>query len=321
MQAIMQNRYGEPTEVLSLEEVPAPVPEPGELLLEVHLACVTSAATAFQRGERLDTRLFAGLLRPSNPTPGMAVVGTVLVGNDHFAKGERVVAALMAGGAHAEQVVVKEGELVRRLPDDLDDAAGIAMLEAQTAWYFLTAVAEVQPGQEVLINGASGAVGSTAVQIAKHLGARVTGVCSTRNVELVRSLGADAVVDYTVTPIEDIAERFDLVLDAVGTTTFPAVRHLLRPEGRFLTTVLSLSTLFWSAFSRQCGIAFAGLNQDQDQLEALEQLVRSRELTVHVDRTVPLSGVPEAFAYVSTGRKRGLVLVQVREPERIRLVG
>lgn len=316
MQAVEQTTYGDPS-VLNLVQVPEPTPAPGQLLIRVQAVAVTQAEVALSSGTPWVARLYAGLLRPRIRVPGMAVAGTVVAlgdGVSTFVVGDRVYGATLDGGGLAELACLDASGLVRHIPDGLSEADAIGVLEAQTAWWFLRHVAKVQPGWSVLVNGASGAVGSTAVQIARHLGATVTGVCSTRNVALVRELGAERVIDYTTTDFTRDAGRYDLILDAVGKSSFGACRHLLRPGGTWLTTAPTPGTMLWSGCTAlfggpRCRVAFAGLNQSVEQFGELEALVRSGTLRSVVDRTYPLGRAADAFAYVATGRKRGVVLV------------
>jgi NADPH:quinone reductase-like Zn-dependent oxidoreductase len=319
MQAIVQNQYGDLAEVMTVQHLDVPGIGADEMLVSVKMSAVSRAETILQSGTKLDARLFAGITAPRMTTPGMAIAGVVAaVGTDvdGFRVGDRVYGSLESAGGLAEQAVVRPTDVVRTLPDALTFEDAIGILEAHTAFYFLHDVAAVQPGQRVLVNGASGTVGNTAVQIARHLGAHVVGVCSGVNAARVAALGAHEVIDYTQTPLAELEGRYDLVLDAVGTTTFPEVAHLVRDGGRFLTTSISASIAFWAMWTRlfgrkRAGIAFAGLNTEVRHLEALEQLVRDGSLVQSIDRVVGLAEVPEAFAYVASGRKRGNVLVSV----------
>ena len=318
MRAIVQRAYGEPS-VLDLETVEDPTVGPGQLLVAVHRTAVSRAGVALSRGRPFVTRLYAGLWRPSQPVPGMSVAGVVVAvgaGVERFAVGDRVYGATLDGGGLAERALLAADGLVRRLPDALswDDAIGV--MEAHTAWYFLRHVADVQPGWRVLVNGASGAVGSTAVQLARHLGAHVVGVCSTANAAFVLDAGAHRVIDRTTHDFTADGERFDLVLDAVGLSSFGACRGILRPEGRYLTTQVTLPGLLWPLWTRlaggpQAGVAFAGLNQSTEHFAVLERLIAEGALRTHVDRTWPLAETPDAFRYVASGRKRGVVTVAV----------
>lgn len=248
----------------------------------------------------------------------MALAGDVVAlgkGVHGLELGDRVYGTAPRGGALADQVCVAE-RAVRRLPDPLDYGDGLGVLEAQTALWFLRHQAVIATGQRVLINGASGGVGTSAVQLARHFGAEVTGVCSGRNLELVRSLGAHSVIDYTQVEFWRSRERWDVVFDAAGKCTFVDARRVMSPAGVYLTTVPSLRHLAWAAWTRlfggrRCRVPFAGLNQTAEQLARLEQLAASGVLQPVVDRSFSLAETPDAYRYVESNRKRGTIRIEV----------
>lgn len=245
----------------------------------------------------------------------MSVAGEVVALGDGVTRyriGDRVAGNSMRAGAYAEYAVLSPGDVVSRVPDTLTDEQAASALGGQTALWFLRDTAQVQPGQRVLIHGASGGVGSTGVQIARHLGATVTGVCSGRNAALVRALGAEEVVDYTTEDFTALDQRFDVVFDAVGKSSFGACRRILTPGGLYMTTVPSLGVLLhmlrpWGR--QRATLQTAGLRQTEEQLQTLFQLVAEGALTPHIDTRGSLRDVPEAHRYVETGHKRGQVLI------------
>jgi len=243
MQACIYEEYGSP-EVVKLAEVAKPGIAADEVLVRVRTASVTTAdwrlrAASFPRVFWLPGRLWLGLFRPRNPILGMDFAGVVeATGHDvtRFRVGDRVFgsASAMRRGAHAEYVAVRESDAIIHTPASIGDADAAAIpFGANTALAFMRDIGRVQPGQRVLIIGASGGVGVWAVQLARHLGAEVTGVCSARNVELVRELGAHHVVDHTAGPLLRDGKTYDLILDTVGVTSFAACQHALTERGVF----------------------------------------------------------------------------------------
>lgn len=320
MTAVVQDRYG-PPEVLRAERVPVPLPRPADVVLTVRSVAVSRAETAFRAADPAFARLASGLRRPRNRVLGGTFAGVVTaVGADagSWQVGQRVVAqAGMEMGGCAEQVRVPAAHLVA-LPDGVDDDAAVAVVEGGlTALPFVRDYARARPGLRLLVNGAAGAVGASAVQLAAHLGATVTGVCGTAHVDLVAGLGAATVVDRTRTPLADLTGTWDVVLDAVGTSSPRATRHLLAPQGTYLTTVPALGTLVRTATrrwerGRTAAVAFTGLRPVADQsadMRVLVDLLAAGHVRAVVDRTYPLSEAAAAHAHVDTGRKAGSVLL------------
>lgn len=310
MKAAVFERYG-PPEVVRVDEVADPVPSSKRVLVRVHAAAVTAGdsrirGARFPRGFGPVARLLFGVRRPRRPVLGGVVSGVVEQVGERvtgFSVGDEVCG--MTGGVHgthAELTTVKAEKLALK-PAAVShaDAAGV-LFGGSTALHFLRD--RVQPGTSVLVNGASGAVGTAAVQLAKRAGARVTGVCSGGNAELVSSLGADAVVDYTRTSLESVEERYDVVLDTVGIST-PLGRSLLAPGGVLLLVAADLRQTV-----RAKGDVVAGpASEKSEDFAVLLDLVASGELRVVVDRTFPLDDIVEAHRLVDSGRKVGNVVV------------
>lgn len=317
MRAVVCPRYG-PPDVLRIDEIERPTPGVEDVLVRVHEAVVTRADMAFRTGEPFVARVFTGLRRP-NSIPGGEFAGEVAaVGEDvtRFAPGDRVFGSTDTSfGAHAEYVCVPEDGVLATLPDSVSfgDTAGICD-GGFTALYFLRDKADVQPGQRVLVNGASGAVGTYAVQLGKYFGAAVTGVCSGANVGLVESLGADEAIDYTREDFTDRGETYDVVFDAVGKRSFSQCARSLSPGGVYLTTVPSvgivLQMLRTAAFGdRKAVFAASGLHQTREDLLYLRDRVESGDIESVVDRRYALDEIVEAHRYVEAGHKRGNVVV------------
>jgi NADPH:quinone reductase-like Zn-dependent oxidoreductase len=323
MTAVVHDRYG-PPEVLRLAEVPRPAPREGEVVIRNRAVTVTAADCAFRAADPFFARFATGLLRPRRAVLGGNVAGEVAEigpGVVGLRRGDRVVGvAGVEMGGYAEYTRLP-AEAVVPIPDAVSSTAAVAVVEGGlTALPFLRDHAEVGPGRRVLVNGASGAVGTSAVQLAGHFGAAVTGVCSTANVELVRSLGADEVVDYTAADFTAQREAYDVVFDAVGKSSFGRCRRALRPGGAYLTTVPGLPALLQArtrhAGDRRVVLAFTGLRPAADKARDMALLL---ELTVAggimpvIDRTWPLAEAAEAHRHVDTGRKRGVVVLTVGE--------
>lgn len=314
MRAAVFDRYG-PPEVVRVAEVPRPVPRAGEVLVRVRAAAVTSAdsrvrGARFPSGFAVFARLAFGVLRPRRRVLGGAFSGEVEAvgaGVHGIAPGDEVCGMTGAKlGAHAEYLAVPAKKLARKPPTvSHDDAAGV-LFGGTTALFFLRDKASVGPDTSVLVNGASGAIGTNAVQLAKHLGATVTGVTSAANAELVAGLGAKQVIDYTNHDLASTTDRFDVVLDTVGNLSIPSGRRLLSPDGVLLLAVAGLGDTL-----RARGNVVAGVSPERvEDFEFLLKLVADGELTVVIDRTHDLRDIGEAHRRVDSGRKVGNIVVR-----------
>lgn len=315
MKAVVCKKYG-PPEVLEIVEVDKPTPKDDEVLVKVHATSV-SVGEARIRGQNvppgfgLPMRLALGWSKPRNPRLGAEFAGVVeQVGKavTAFQIGDEVYGSATA--AHAEYLVISAEKSIHHKPNNctFEEAAAIPF-GAHTALQFLKDKGEIQSGHRVLVVGASGSVGTAGVQIAKHFGAHVTGVCSGKNVALVESLGADQVIDYTQKTVTDRPERYDLILETVGALPSKEGKKLLRPNGRFLQVSGGFGDLLRSAFDKQIlgGVA-ASRGED---LPIFNALVESGALKPVVDSTYPLDNIVEAHRRVDTGRKVGNVVVRV----------
>lgn len=322
MRAVVQHRYGPPS-VLESSRVGIPLPGRGDVLVQVGAASVHPGDYFVMTGVPYMVRLVFGLRRPRQGIPGRDLAGVVAaVGKDvtSVRPGDEVF-GWSATGTLAEFACVPADNLVS-VPADLSivDAAAVPT-SALAALQALRKIARVQAGQTVLITGASGGVGSFAVQIAKALGAEVTGVCSTRNVELVRSLGADHVIDYTRTDFTRTEKRYDVILDNVEAQPLAAARRALTPTGtlipnsghggRWLGPLGRIVTArVLSGFTRQRLRPFASVEKRQDLL-ALADLLTTGQVRPVIDRAYPLDEAADALRYVAAGHTRGKVVVTV----------
>lgn len=320
MRAVVHHVYG-PPEVLTLADVARPSPGPGDVVIRVAAAVVSRAEAHMRAADPPVARLATGLRRPRHAVPGGELAGEVLAvgsGVTELAPGDRVVAVSLRGGGYAEEACVPDAGTVR-VPDDvpLEDAAAVVE-GGLTALPFLRDHGRVGQGTRLLVHGAAGAVGAMAVQLGVHLGAHVTAVCSTRNLDLVRSLGAHRVLDRTAEDFTAAPGAYDVVLDAVGTSSYARARHALSPHGRYLTTVPSARVLGQMLVTRlrpgrRATLATTGLRpvdaKRTDMVHLLDLAARG-VLRAVVDRVLPLAGAVEAHRYVDTGRKRGAVLLR-----------
>lgn len=313
MRAAVVDRYG-PPEVVRVADVPRPDPRAGEVLVRVHSVAVTSGdarirAARFPPGFGPPARLALGIRRPRRSILGSSFSGVVEAvgpGVTDVSPGDEVCG--MSGtrmGAHAEFLVVPAAKLVRT-PSGVchDDAAGV-LFGGTTALYYLRDKASVGPGTTVLVNGASGAVGTNAVQLARHFGATVTAVTSASNVALVTGLGAEHVIDHTSEELTEVAERFDVVLDTVGNLTIRSGRQLLREGGVLQLAVASL----WQLLRAHGDVAAGSSPERPEDIRVLLDLVADGELTVVHDRSYDLDHMVDAYRRVDTGHKVGNVIV------------
>jgi len=310
--------------VLQFEHLPMPTPGDHDVRIRVCASVVAAATAAFRSGNLLP-RLYTGLLAPKRPVLGALVAGVVDAVGEQVTRvkvGDRVYGTHAEFGAHAEFLVLPEHAGFGPMPDGVtfEDAAAIVDGGA-TALPFLTVTTQVQPGSRVLINGASGATGVAAIQIARHLGAEVTAVCSTRNVELVRSLGAHHVVDYTKTDFTTSGLQYDVIFDTVAKRTFSDCKAALASGGEYLSTVPTFGLLLqvlWSAYvgDKKARIGFAGMRSNDEKVQDrafLTRLVEAGERRAVIDTSFSMDQVHQAHALADTGHKRGSAVLRLSE--------
>ena len=322
MKAIVYCEYGSP-DVLKLEDIEKPTPGDDQVLVRVRAASVNPLDWHYIRGTPYFMRLGAGLRKPKVTRLGVDFAGTVeAIGRSvkRFQPGDEVFGGRT--GAFAEYVSVREDRAVVLKPANLTfEQAASVPIAAITALQALRDKGKIQPGQKVLINGASGGVGTFAVQIAKSFGAEVTGVCSTRNVDMVRSIGADQVIDYTKEDFTKSAQRYDLIIDNVGNRSLLECRRVLNPKGKYIMIggptgrwidplPRVLNALVLSRFvSQDIGMFLAELNRED--LTILRDLMQAGKVKPVIDRQYRLSDVPEAIRYLEQGHARGKVVITV----------
>lgn len=327
MQAVVHRCYG-PPDVIALEDIEKPVPADNEILVKVHAAAVNPLDWHYMRGSPYIMRLESGLGTPDDVRMGVDFAGIVeAVGKDveQFEPGDEVFGG--RSGAFAEYVTVREDRAVVLKPENLSfEQAAAVPIAAITALQAIRDKGKVQARQKVLINGASGGVGTFAVQIAKSYGAEVTGVCSTRNVEMVRSIGADHVIDYTEENYAEGEQVYDVIIDMVGNHSLSANRRVLKSEGImvivggpkgnwFAPLAGPLKALITNRFVDQELVTLLA-SLKQDDLRVLGELVQAGEVTPVIDRRYTLSEVSEAIRYSESGRARGKIVINVQpEPQ------
>jgi NADPH:quinone reductase-like Zn-dependent oxidoreductase len=325
MTAAVYRRFGGP-DVVRIEELPTPRPRGSEVLVRVHASTVSAAdhrarTKDVPRGLALPSSLMLGIFRPRRKILGMDVAGVVeAVGDDvtAFAPGDEVIAMLGARfGGHAQYVTIPQGGPIAKKPRNVSFEESAALVfGGVTARAFLDR-ARVRPGSTVLVNGASGAVGTAAVQLAKLAGAYVTGVTSGGNAALVASLGADRVIDYAAVDFATEGRTYDVILDAVGNAQFGRVAGLINPGGALLQVIGDLGDMVGAGRrSRRSGLAIVVGNVPftAEQLASLVDSAEAGRFHPVIDRTFDLADIAEAHRYVDTGRKRGTVVVRVAHP-------
>ncbi|HSK95217.1 MAG TPA: NAD(P)-dependent alcohol dehydrogenase [Euzebyales bacterium] len=323
MKAAVHTSYG-PPEVVHVREVAAPSPGGDEVLVKVHATTVNRTDCGLRGAKPFISRFFTGLLRPRATILGNEFAGEVVAVGDavtRFGVGDRVFGYVDDGfGAHAEYLAVPEGGSLATIPADLSYAQAAPSTEGSHYALVLVRAARISGGQRVLVYGATGAIGSAAVQILKSLGAEVTAVCATAHVTLVKELGADRVIDRTVEDFTADSQTYDVVIDAVGKSSFGRCRRLLDPGGIYLSTDLgpfSQNPLLALVTPLLGGrkVMFPLPTHDQEMVRYFRRLLESGEFRPVVDRRYPLDQIVEAYRYVETGQKVGNVVITVTAEE------
>src|SRR5687767_99011 len=325
MKAILHTQYGS-ADLLRLEEVEKPVPKDNGVLIAIRATTVSTGDcnvrnfTFVTKSMLPIAKLMFGIGKPWKAR----VLGTELTGEveavglgvKRFKRGDRVVASTgMAGGGHAQYACLPETGALAIKSDSLSWEEAVAIpFGANTALYFLRDLGKIQAGQQVLIIGASGSIGSAAVQLAKHFGATVTAVCSGANVDMVRSLGADRVIDYTKDDFTQNTETYDLIFDIVGATTFDRCQNSLKPQGVFLQNIIGLTDIgriLWTSIKGGKRLKGGVAMENTARMNFIAELAATGKLKPVIDRSYPLERIAEAFAYVEQGHKKGNVVITV----------
>ena len=316
MKAVVQHRYGS-ADVLRIEEVDRPAPKPDEILIRVRASTVSQTDTHVRAAHPFFWRLIGGFRRPRWRTLGVELAGEVeAVGSavTGFQVGDAVFGSPSSYlGCHAEYVCSRTDRALARKPDAVSFDEAAAIYDGASQALSALRQAEVRPGQRLLIYGASGSLGTAAVQIAKHFGAHVIGVTSAKHLDLVRSLGADEVLDYRQQDFTRSGVRYDAIIDAVGKTRFRRGRRALRPDGIYVATDGLENVLVWAAmrlFGRK-RLRFAAGRRTKADVELLKALVESGEFRPVIDRTYAMADVADAHRYVEAWHKTGNVVLRI----------
>jgi NADPH:quinone reductase-like Zn-dependent oxidoreductase len=323
MKAIVWTKYG-PPDVLQLKEVETPSPKEDEVLIRIYAAAVTATDPINRKGEPFISRFFTGLTRPKNPIPGTELAGEIeATGKDvkQFKECDQVFASNgLSYGAYAEYICLPEDGPLAIKPANMNYGEAAAVCDgAFGALNFLRDAGNIQSGQEVLINGASGSVGTFGVQLAKYFGTEVTGVCSTTNLEMVKSLGADKVIDYTKEDFTKTGQTYDIIFDAVAKSSFSSCKAALKREGVYIFTGPApgnLIQMLWTKMfgSKKAVMTAPGLRSSSEKtrdLLFLKELIEAGKLKAVMDREYPLEKIADAHRYVETGHKKGNVVITV----------
>jgi NADPH:quinone reductase-like Zn-dependent oxidoreductase len=324
MRAAIATKYG-PPEVLTILDIPAPTPAPDGIVVRIHASSVTAADMMMRRGKPLIGRLFLGVLGPKNRTTGTGFAGVVTaIGPDvtEFALGDRIFGETVFGhGSNADYTCVSQTDVVAKMPDGLDFSEAAVLCDgALTSFNFLQRLIKLEAGQRILINGASGSLGTAAVQLAKHFGAHVTAVCSAQNAALATELGADEVIDYAAEDFTKSAQRWHVIYDTVGKNSFFRSRRVLMPWGVYLSPVLG-STLWAMLLTSIVGRKKARFSATgvlekpvlNGLLKEVLEVTAAGNLSMVIDRRYSLQEIVAAHHYVETGRKKGNVVLSGAE--------
>jgi len=320
MKAIVYKKYGSPNVFESLE-LEKPIPEPGEVLIKVFASTVTAADCMMRRGDTVLSRILLGLIKPKKK---YQILGTEFSGMieetgsmvKKFKPGDEIFAFRGFGtGCYAQYKCMSETGSIAIKPNNISYEEAASVVDgATTALFFLKEKANIQKGQKVLINGASGSVGSFSVQLAKYFGAEVTGVCSTKNIELVKSLGADKVVDYTKEDFTRNGDTYDIIFDTVGKSSFASCRKALKSNGKYVATLMTFNVILHSILTKLGNnkkVIFAMSLNKTDALNFLRALIEEGKLITIIDKQYPLEELSAAHEYVEKGHKKGNVVLTV----------
>lgn len=319
MKAIVYENYGSP-DVLKFKNIDIPMVKDDEILIKVHAASVTPLDWHLLTGTPYIARLMGGLLKPKCNVLGTDLAGIVeAIGGNiaHFQPGDEVFGLSFNYGAFAEYLCVPDSQLqiVTKPPNISFEDAAVTPYSAYTALLCLRDLGKIQPGHNVLINGASGGTGTFAVQIAKSIGAEVTGVCSTRNLERVRSIGADEVIDYTTEDFTHNTAAYDIIFDVVRKRTFSKCKDALKPQGTYVTTEFSPTLVIQSRWASMTGdkklVPLPMKRPTQQDLLDLKKLLETGKMIPVIDKRYPLSEVPNALSYIGKGHAQGKIVITI----------
>lgn len=319
MKAIVNTQYG-PPEVLKLREIEKPTPKENEVLIKIHATTVNRTDCGFRQPEYLIVRLFAGLFKPKNKILGSELAGEIeAVGSavKSFKPGDEVYGlSTFKFGTHAEYICMAESKSITLKPENMSYKEAAAVCDGFFLAYANIKKIDFSKQPQVLINGATGAIGTAAVQLAKHFGAEVTAVGNTKNLDLIKSLGADFLYDYTKEDFTQNGKQYDVVFDAVGKSTFFKCKKILKPKGIYFSTELGPGSqniflaLFTPLFFGK-KVLFPIPKDRKEDIQFLKELIEAGKYRAVIDRVYPLEEIIEATKYVETGEKTGNVVIEI----------
>lgn len=317
MKKAIYKTYGSP-KVIELINTEKPSPKSNEVLVKIKASSATRADTMMRQGTPKFGRLFLGLFKPKNTSLGTGFSGEIeSIGNEvtKFKIGDAVFGEkLFSNGCNAEYICIAENMIIEQKPINISHEEAAPICDGfLTSYNFLKDIASIKEEQHILVNGASGSLGTAAVQLAKVMGAKVTGVCSTKNLDFVKSIGADKVIDYKNEDFTKSINKYDIIYDSVGTLSFKNCKDVLTPKGIFMTPVLSFGTLWHSMInSKKVKFAATGLKKTDELKRLFEDLVslfKDDQLHTNIDKSYKLSNIIEAHEYLETGRKVGNIVI------------
>jgi len=321
MKASVYTHYG-PPEVLQLKDVPKPIPKNNEVLVKIHATTVNRTDTGFRVAEYFAVRIVGGLFKPKKTILGSEFAGRVeSIGKDVtlFKPGDPVFGlSAYVFGTHAEYVCVPENKSIAIKPINMSFEEAAAVCDGLMLGINYIRKIDFKNKPKILINGASGSIGSACVQLAHHYGAEITAVCNTKNLSLVKSLGADEVIDYTQQDFTNIGKLYDVVLDAVGKSTFLKCKKILKPGGIYFSTELGpgWQNVFLPLITPLLGskrVKFPIPTDSKEDILLFKELIEAGKYKAVIDRTYPLKQIMEATRYVETGQKTGNVVIKVQD--------
>lgn len=322
MKASVSKMYGTP-EVFKIEDVIKPVPKENEVLIRVHAATVTGSDLMMRKGKPYVGRLYLGLSKPKTTILGFDFAGKIVeMGKNvtSFKVGDKVFGGTTALGCYAEYVCVNVDDVITTIPENINyQSAAPVSGSAITVMNFLKGLAKIKAGDKLLINGASGSLGTYAVQIAKYFGAEVTGVCSTANMKMVEKLGADFVIDYTSEDFTKNGKQYDIIFDTVGKITFSSCKNSLTEKGIYLSSVISIplllqmmgTSLFGKKKVKSSSTGMLPVKVRLNYLLELKELLKAEKIKTVIDNSYPLSQMGDAHKYVEKGHKKGNIIINI----------
>jgi len=328
MKASVSIMYGTP-EVFKIENVTKPVPKHNEVLVRVYAATVTGSDIMMRIGKPYVGRLYLGLFKPKTTILGFDFAGEIVErgkGVTSFKVGDKVFGGTTALGCYAEYTCVNVDDVITTIPENINyQSAAPVSGSAITVMNFLKGLAKIKAGDKLLINGASGSLGTYAVQIAKYFGAEVTGVCSSTNMKMVKELGADFVIDYTSEDFTKNGKQYDIIFDTVGKITFSSCKNSLTEKGIYLSSVISIALLFQmmktSLFGKKkVKFSSTGMLRAKERLNyflELKEMLKAEKIKTVIDTSYPLSQMCDAHKYVEKGHKKGNVLIEIYQHDQL----